>query len=60
MALEVPRIRMADAEERVRTARPDATRVRAIWAPASESDILVEVWTTCMRTGRPRADMVRP
>lgn len=55
-----PYERMASAEQLAREAHPDALNVRAMWTPEGEHDVHVEVWTTCERTGYPRADVWRP
>jgi hypothetical protein len=51
MALDVPYEDLARAEALAQEAFPDATNVKAIWAPASDHDVLVEVWTHDERTG---------
>lgn len=55
-----PYERMASAEQLARETHPDALNVRAMWTPEGEHDVHVEVWTTCERTGYPRADVWRP
>jgi hypothetical protein len=43
---QIPYDRLARAEEVARERFPEATRVKALWTPASaNSDVIVEVWT---------------
>lgn len=44
MTAHPPYSRLRAAERRVRAAHPDARKVKALWTPASEHEISVEVW----------------
>lgn len=42
----VPYERLRAAEDSARACFPDALRVVAVWTPANEYDVAVEVWTS--------------
>lgn len=55
--MQAPYEQLSAAEETAREVFPDASRIRAGWAPASEHPIYVEVWTTNERTGAENAEV---
>lgn len=51
-------VALANAELDAREKYPDAFSVRAVWTPASEAPVHVEVWTRDERTNDLRAKVV--
>lgn len=45
MAPRVPYRALRGAERHARKQHPEATRIKAIWTPASAHDVHVEVWS---------------